>query len=83
MSRIGKHPVPIPAGVDVQVSGQGIAVKGKLGQLTFKLVPEVEASISEGKVVVLPRGDSRRGQMMWATSRTLVANMVKGVSEGF
>lgn len=83
MSRIGKHPVPIPAGVDVQVSGQDIAVKGKLGALNLTLVDDVGAEVADGKVVVTPRGDSKRGRQMWATSRTLVANMVKGVSEGF
>lgn len=83
MSRIGKHPVPIPAGVDVQVAGQDIAVKGKLGQLNVTLVDDVAAELADGKVVIKPRADSKRGLQMWATSRTLVANMVKGVSEGF
>jgi len=83
MSRIGKHPVPVPTGVDVQVAGQDVSVKGKLGQLSLTLVDDIEASLQDGKVVVTPRGDSKRGRQMWATSRTLVANMVKGVSEGF
>lgn len=83
MSRIGKHPVPVPTGVDVQVAGQDVSVKGKLGQLSVKLVDDIEASVQDGKVVVAPRGDGKRARQMWATSRTLVANMVKGVSEGF
>ena len=83
MSRIGKHPVPVPTGVDVQVAGQDVSVKGKLGQLSLTLVDDIEASLQDGKGVVAPRGDSKRGLQMWATSRTLVANMVKGVSEGF
>lgn len=83
MSRIGKHPVPVPTGVDVQVAGQDVSVKGKLGQLSLKLVDDIEASVQDGKVVIAPRGDSKRAQQMWATSRTLVANMVKGVSDGF
>lgn len=83
MSRIGKHPVPIPAGVDVQVSGQDIAVKGKLGALSMRLSDEIEASLDSGKVVVKPRNESRRARVMWATSRTLVNNMVKGVSAGY
>lgn len=83
MSRIGKHPVPIPAGVDVQLSGQDIAVKGKLGQLSMRFVDEIEAKVEDGKVVVAPHGEGKRARMMWATSRTLVNNMIKGVSEGY
>ena len=84
MSRIGKHPVPVPAGVDVAVNGQTLTAKGKLGQLSMTLIDDIAASLDDGKVVVKPRhADSKRGKVMWATSRTLVANMVKGVSEGF
>lgn len=83
MSRIGKHPVPIPAGVDVQVSGQDVAIKGKLGALTTKIVDDVTVAHADGKISVQPRGESKRSRQMWATSRTLVANMVKGVSEGY
>lgn len=83
MSRIGKHPVPIPAGVDVQLSGQDIAVKGKLGALSMRLADEIEASLDNGKVVVKPRNDSKRARVMWATSRTLVNNMVNGVAAGY
>lgn len=83
MSRIGKHPVPIPAGVDVQLSGQDIAVKGKLGALSMRLADEIEASLDDGKVVVKPRNDSKRARVMWATSRTLVNNMVNGVAAGY
>lgn len=83
MSRIGKHPVAIPAGVDVRVDGQDIAVKGKLGALSVRLIDDIEASLDGGKVVVKPKNDGRRAQVMWATSRTLINNMVKGVSEGY
>jgi large subunit ribosomal protein L6 len=84
MSRIGKHPVPVPAGVDVNVNGQVVTAKGKLGQLSLTLIDDIAASLDDGKVVVKPRhADSKRGKVMWATSRTLVANMVKGVSDGF
>src|SRR3954451_19127800 len=84
MSRIGKHPVPVPAGVDVNVSGQTVSAKGQLGQLRLTLIDDIAASLEDGKVVIKPRhADSKRGKVMWATSRTLVANMVKGVSVGF
>ncbi|CAK0764156.1 50S ribosomal subunit protein L6 [uncultured Gammaproteobacteria bacterium] len=83
MSRIGKHPVPVPAGVDLQVNGQTVTVKGKLGQLSLSLIDEVEVVVENGKVAVAPRGGSRRARMMWGTARTLVNNLVTGVSKGF
>lgn len=83
MSRIGKHPVTVPAGVDVRVEGQTVTAKGKLGQLTLTLVDDILAKLEDGKVVVTPANDGKRARQMWATSRTLVNNMVKGVSEGY
>ena len=83
MSRIGKHPVPVPAGVTVQVAGQSVSAKGKLGQLSVNLHDDVSVRQEDGSIVVQPRSDSRRARMMWGTSRTLVNNLVKGVSEGF
>lgn len=83
MSRIGKHPVPVPAGVDVQVEGQVVSAKGKLGQLSMTVVDDIAASLEAGKVVVKPRHESRRARMMWATTRTLINNMVNGVAKGF
>jgi len=83
MSRIGKHPVPVPAGVDVKVDGQTVTAKGKLGQLTMTLVDDIQAALEDGKVIVSPRNETKRALTMWATSRTLVNNMVKGVSEGY
>lgn len=83
MSRIGKHPVPVPAGVDVKVDGQQVTAKGKLGQLSMTLIDDITASLEDGKVVVKPANDSKRARVMWATSRTLINNMVTGVSQGF
>jgi large subunit ribosomal protein L6 len=83
MSRIGKHPVTVPAGVDVRVEGQTVTAKGKLGQLSTTLVDDILAKFEDGKVVVTPANDGKRARQMWATSRTLVNNMVKGVSEGY
>ncbi|MDR3517353.1 MAG: 50S ribosomal protein L6 [Azospirillaceae bacterium] len=83
MSRIGKHPVSVPTGVDVQVNGQIVSAKGKLGQLSLTLIDDVAASLEDGKVVVKPRHESRRARMMWATARTLINNMVTGVDKGF
>lgn len=83
MSRIGKHPVPVPVGVTVEVKGQTVSAKGKLGELCTEIPADVEVSLQDGKVVVLPRSKTQRARMMWGTSRTCVNNLLKGVSEGF
>jgi large subunit ribosomal protein L6 len=83
MSRIGKHPVPIPADVEVKVDGSHVSAKGKLGQLSMTVVEDVSVALEDGKVVVKPRYDTRLGNDMWATTRTLINNMVVGVSKGF
>ena len=83
MSRVGKHPVVVPSGVDVAIAGQVVTVKGKLGELNATLPPEVEIVAENGTVRVNPRDDSTRARAMWGTSRSMVANMVTGVSEGF
>lgn len=83
MSRIGKNAVALPAGVTVEVNGQTVKAKGKLGELSFKMHPEVGASIVDGKVSVKPLTNSTTAKCVWATTRTLVNNMVKGVSEGY
>ena len=83
MSRIGKNPVTIPEGVDVAISGREVTVKGKLGQLTGRLASEVEASKEDGKVWIKPLSEDIRSRSMWGLGRTLVNNMVTGVSEGF
>ena len=83
MSRIGKHPVTIPAGVDVKVNGQIVTTKGKLGELTMTVFEGVNATLENSQVVVKPANDTISARRMWATTRTLISNMVKGVSEGF
>jgi large subunit ribosomal protein L6 len=83
MSRIGKHPVPVPAGVNVALNGQTLVAKGKLGEQTLTIVDDVSVEMKDGTIVVLPRNETRKAKEMWATSRTLVANLVKGVSDGF
>lgn len=83
MSRIGRHAVTVPSGVQVQVQGQLVSAKGPKGQLSVTLVDEIEASFADNKVTVKPRVESRRGRMMWGMQRTLVNNLVAGVSKGF
>ena len=83
MSRIGKKPVELPSGVSATVSGQTIEVKGPKGILNFSATDDVTISMTDDSVAVEPRGQSKRARQQWGMSRTMVANMVKGVSEGF
>jgi large subunit ribosomal protein L6 len=83
MSRVGKYPVEIPAGVQVAIAGRTLSAKGKLGELKLELTDQVEARVDGNKVTVQPRGTERQARMMWGTTRALVANIVKGVSEGY
>ncbi len=83
MSRIGKHPVPVPSGVEVRIDGKRVHAKGKLGQLETEVVEEVDVALENGHVRVTPRPHSRFGRNMWGTTRTLINNMVVGVSRGF
>jgi large subunit ribosomal protein L6 len=83
MSRIGKHPVRIPEGVKVTLDGQTVSVSGKRGELSRDLPQDVEVSQENGGIAVRPRSDAKGARAMWGLSRTLVANMVDGVSKGF
>lgn len=83
MSRIGKRAVAIPSGVTASVDGQQVTVKGPKGELSAVLVEEVMAKLGDDGIKVGPRDDSKRAHSMWGMSRTIVANMVEGVNEGF
>ena len=83
MSRVGKSPVAIPAGVTLQINGRKLSAKGKLGELQLDLSDQVEAKLEGDKVVFAPVNDSKQARMMWGTTRNLVRNMVSGVSQGF
>jgi large subunit ribosomal protein L6 len=83
MSRVGKYPVEIPAGVQVALAGRTLTAKGKLGELSLQLTELVDAAIEGGRVSVAPRGDAASARMMWGTTRALVAGMVRGVSTGY
>ena len=83
MSRIGKKPVALPSGVSASLSGQTIEIKGPKGARTFSVNDDVTIAIEEAKVSVTPRSNSKRARQQWGMSRTMIANLVTGVSEGF
>jgi len=83
MSRIGKKPVPLPKGVTALVEGQTVKVKGPKGELSVKLVREVSAKVDEHGITVTPDKDQERSAQMWGLSRSLVNNLVTGVTTGF
>jgi large subunit ribosomal protein L6 len=83
MSRIGIKPVPVPAGVTVNLSGQTVSVKGPKGEVKLALVEHVLAKLEGGNISVNPKDKSRLARSCWGMSRTMVANMIKGVTSGY
>jgi large subunit ribosomal protein L6 len=83
MSRIGKKAVAVPAGVTATVSGQEVKMKGPKGELAFVLHADVEAKLENGEIRVDPRNETKRARAMWGMSRTMVANLAAGVTQGF
>jgi large subunit ribosomal protein L6 len=83
MSRIGKKAVAVPSGVTVTIDGQTVAVKGPKGQLSWTVAEEIEVKQDGGELTLAKRQDTQRAQAMWGLSRTLVANMVQGVTQGY
>jgi large subunit ribosomal protein L6 len=83
MSRIGKKPVAIPSGVTITLEGQTVTVKGPKGQLAWTVSEEIEIKQEGAELLLTPRNDSQRARGMWGLSRTLVGNMVEGVTKGY
>jgi large subunit ribosomal protein L6 len=83
MSRVGKKPVPVPAGVTATVDGQMVKMKGSKGELSFLAPEEVDVAMENGAVTVNPRDESKTARAKWGMSRAQVANLVEGVSKGF
>lgn len=83
MSRIGKKPVVIPKGVDVSLTGNDIKVKGSKGELAISVHPEMAVKVEEGEIVVERPSDEKKHKALHGLSRSLIQNMVTGVSEGF
>ncbi|HEV2603180.1 MAG TPA: 50S ribosomal protein L6 [Microvirga sp.] len=83
MSRVGKKPVTVPAGVTATVDGQTVKMKGSKGELSFLVPEEVTVAMENGAVQVNPRDESKTARAKWGMSRAQVANLVEGVSKGF
>ncbi len=83
MSRIGKRPVALPSGVEAQISGQTVEVKGPKGVRRFTATDEVDIRQEDGAITVKPRNETKRARQQWGMTRTQVQNLVTGVSEGF
>ena len=83
MSRIGKKPVAVPAGVTAAVDGNLVKVKGAKGELTFLVPEDVSVALENGAIAVTPRAETKRARAMWGMSRSQVANLVEGVTKGY
>ena len=83
MSRIGKRAVPVPSGITANVEGQTVKVKGPKGALSIVLPDDVTVKLDGGQIKVDPRDETKRARSQWGTSRTLVANLIAGVTKGF
>ena len=83
MSRIGKKPVAVPAGVTATVTGQTVKVKGAKGELSFVVPDRVNVAMEDGAIAVQPRDETKQARAMWGMSRSQVANLVEGVSKGY
>lgn len=83
MSRIGKKPIEIPEGAEVKIDDGKVTVKGQKGELFLKIRPEIEIEIKEKEVLVFPKIQTKKTSAFWGLTRMLIANMLKGVSEGY
>ena len=83
MSRIGKKPVAIPTGVSADIANGVLTVRGPKGNLTLTLVDEISYAVKEGMIEVKPANDTKQGRAYWGLQRTLVANLVIGVTDGY
>jgi large subunit ribosomal protein L6 len=83
MSRIGKKPVPVPAGVTASIEAHTLSVKGPKGVLSMPMSNDISYEIADGQIAVTPANETKRARAFWGMQRTLVSNLVVGVSEGF
>jgi len=83
MSRIGKKPIEIPAGVSAELNGHALHVKGPKGELSMTFVDDVNVSLKDNVLSVSPANESQRARAMWGLQRSLAANLIEGVTKGF
>jgi large subunit ribosomal protein L6 len=83
MSRIGKKAVPVPKGVTASVDGQTVKMKGPKGELAFVAADDIAIAMENGAIAVQPRDESKAARSAWGMSRTMVANLIEGVTKGF
>jgi large subunit ribosomal protein L6 len=83
MSRIGKRPIAVPSGITAAVEGQTVKVKGPKGALSVVLHDDVAVKLESGHIKVDPRSETKRARSQWGTSRTLISNLIAGVTKGF
>lgn len=83
MSRIGKRPVELPSGVSATAEGEMLSVKGPKGTLSLQMLDEIAYEVEDGAIAVKPANDTKRARSFWGMQRTLVQNLVTGVTEGF
>jgi large subunit ribosomal protein L6 len=83
MSRVGKKPVVVPGGVTAALDGQNVRVKGSKGEMSFVVPDDVSVTLENGAIAVAPRFETKRARALWGTSRARIANLVRGVSQGF
>lgn len=83
MSRIAKHPIKIPAGVEAKLSGRKLSIKGKKGELTLDISNDISAEVKDGAITLKKAAETRQAGNMWGTTSSLVRGMLKGVTEGY
>ncbi len=83
MSRIGKKPIEIPKDAEVKIENRTIIVKGPKGELSYQYRPEISIELKDGKIIVFPQKKTKKTSAFWGLTRALLANMIKGVVEGF
>ena len=83
MSRIGKKPISVPKDVQIILEKPSITIKGKLGQLSYRFLPEVDVNLENDQLIITPLKKTKSTSALWGLTRALLANMVKGVSDGF
>ena len=83
MSRVGKKPILIAENVEVKIEGQKVIIKGPKGELSREIRPEIKVEVKGNQIFVLPKEETKKTKAFWGLTRTLLANMIKGVTEGY